>query len=428
MSSAGEYWVGPTIGEGAFGHVVYAVHKTTQRKVAIKVMEASTPTHSRQHHQQQQQQQQQQKTAIILNERRILSLPELKSSKWIVDLWAAFCDDNNESSSSSSSSSSRCVYFVMELATGGDLKGLIERGLNNNTTSTTTTTTSNRTSWRRHSVPHYASQLITAVDFLHSKAGILHCDLKPENVLLDATTGQLRLADFGCALDMKQIQQQQQQQKQKQQSLFPRGTARYSAPEILRAELPSTLTEAVDYWSVGCILHAMLHGRSPFDRDNSEALTVRAIFDYVAADGGSGSGSGSVGGNFSTAAAAAAGSVISDESNTYNNDNGENDNDDHCNADKIVSSATLPTAISTKNDIAGDDDNDPLQLLSQGLLSVIPTDRIGFWTTNVIPLLFLKSHNDDSGEAGNGGSRPGKNSHPFIVTSSKKNILLPIPD
>eukprot|EP00536_Pseudo-nitzschia_multiseries_P005406 jgi/Psemu1/190515/e_gw1.101.140.1 len=254
MSSAADYWVGPTIGEGAFGHVVYAVHKTTKKKVAIKVMEAPTMTRAargRNHNQQQIREQ----TAMILNERRILSLPALKSSKWIVNLWAAFCNGNHQSASS------QYLYFVMELATGGDLQGLIQQAMSSH---------SARESWWRDSIPHYASQLIRAADFLHSR-GILHCDLKPENVLVDASNGDLKLADFGCALDTKQPQPS---------SSFPRGTARYSAPEIVRATAPSALTPAVDYWSVGCILHAMVHGTSPFDK-GSEALTVRAIFDYV---------------------------------------------------------------------------------------------------------------------------------------------------
>eukprot|EP00751_Fragilariopsis_kerguelensis_P003907 CAMPEP_0170811308 /NCGR_PEP_ID=MMETSP0733-20121128/35183_1 /TAXON_ID=186038 /ORGANISM="Fragilariopsis kerguelensis, Strain L26-C5" /LENGTH=92 /DNA_ID=CAMNT_0011167445 /DNA_START=100 /DNA_END=375 /DNA_ORIENTATION=+ len=91
MSSAAEYWVGPTIGEGAFGHVVYAIHKATERKVAIKVMEVPTTSHAAREQRNHHQHQLKQKTAMILNERKILSLPELKASRWVVDLWAAFC-------------------------------------------------------------------------------------------------------------------------------------------------------------------------------------------------------------------------------------------------------------------------------------------------------------------------------------------------
>ena len=245
LPSEDDYWVGPTIGEGAFGHVVYAVHKATEQKVAIKVMEVPNTKQGNLHRQLQQQQ----KTQMILNERRILNLPAIKSSRWTIDLWAAFLGKP---------SSTQCLYFVMKLATGGDLAGLIKRGLES----------SCQPLWRQHSVPYYASQLIQAVEFLHSQ-GILHCDLKPENLLLDATTGNLMVADFGCSLDTSLPLEQNLS--------FPRGTALYAAPEVLRAV--DDLTVTVDYWSVGCILHAMMFGSSPFDR-GSEALTVEAIVGY----------------------------------------------------------------------------------------------------------------------------------------------------
>uniref|UniRef100_A0A7S4AWN8 non-specific serine/threonine protein kinase n=1 Tax=Pseudo-nitzschia australis TaxID=44445 RepID=A0A7S4AWN8_9STRA len=398
MSSAAEYWVGPTIGEGAFGHVVYAVHKTTRRKVAIKVMETSMIAHTarNRHHYQRQLKE---KTAMILNERRILSLPELRSSKWIVNLWAAFCDDSN------TSSDSKFLYFVMELATGGDLQGLIQRAMSS---------PSNRVSWRRDSVPHYASQLIAAVEFMHS-SGVLHCDLKPENVLLDASTGDIKLADFGCALATKQ----------QHQYSFPRGTARYSSPEVLRAKSPSTLTVAVDYWSVGCILHAMFLGKSPFDQ-GLEALTIRAIFDYVA--GGGGQGSNDVHTASTDAASATTRINNRDESEIHGKDNQNNEIKD--NKDATSSNLTLPNEWSSED---GDDSNlYPLYRLLRGLLAVVPDDRTDFWTTNVIPSLDLKLHGESVGDE----DLPRENdTHALTVaattmtnTITDRSILLPIPD
>lgn len=386
-----EYWVGPTIGEGAFAHVVYAVHKATERKVAIKVMEVPTASHAAREQRHHHQHQLKQKTAMILNERKILSLPELKASRWVVDLWAAFCG--------SASSSTRCLYFVMDLATGGDLAGLIHRGLRS----------PDRLSWSRSSVPKYVSQLIAAVDFLHSE-GILHCDLKPENVLLDATTGQLRLADFGCALDTRQ---------KEPQSSFPRGTARYSSPELLRAESPSTLTAAVDYWSVGCILHAMRHGRSPFDR-GSEALTVRAIFGYVAR-GGSRSGSGT--------ASDPPESATRDESKA-NKRFGDSDDDRRIENSSSTNpiNASSPSKQTIENEDR-DDDDDPLQLLSQALLAVVPDKRISAWKNKALPSITLESHDgDDNCEDGDTDPPPETGSQPSLSASVSKSILLPVPD
>ena len=445
MSSAAEYWVGPTIGEGAFGHVVYAIHKATERKVAIKVMEVPTTTtttshrareehrHHLRHHEEHQLKQ---KTAMILNERRILSLPGLKSSKWIVDLWAAFC---GLSSSSSSSFSSRYLYFVMELATGGDLAGLIRRGLLSSSSPSSSSSKDHRFgSWRRSSVPWYASQLIEAVEFLHSR-GILHCDLKPENVLLDATTGHLLLADFGCALDTKQ----QQEPEEPQSLLFPRGTALYASPEILRASSPCVLTVAVDYWSVGCILHAMLHGQSPFDR-GSEALTVRAIVAYAAGE------------KECDCDSAASNATSSDEcesdkccfetSNRNKNDNDDRAIGDSRNRNKNITKNKPPNAIpsterSGENENEDqDDDDDSLQPLSQDLLAVDPDDRISAWKNSVLSFLASNLNSNDrdgDNDDGNylfedGSSDPpsGKDDIPTSVSAcaSNKDILLPIPE
>ena len=363
MPSEEDYWVGPTIGEGAFGHVVYAVHKATERKVAIKVMEV--PTREGSHHRQNQQKQ---KTAIILNERRILSLPELKSSRWTIDLWAAFCGK------ASSSSSSQCLYFVLKLATGGDLAGLIRRGLQSH----------HRRSWLHDSVPWYASQLIEAVEFLHSK-GVLHCDLKPENLLLDATNGHLLIADFGCAIDTNQ------QHHQPIEEPCHRGTALYASPEVLRA---GSLSVAVDYWSVGCILHAMIHGSSPFDH-GSEALTVRAILRYSACDGSRSSWEEGDNTEFCVAS--------SDEIKADNH------------FEDTASEKAFPSIKNEENH-----GQNLMKHLSRDLLVAVPEERISAWKESALSFLSLKSH-DDEGNCDNDDVDPSSR-------NDIKNILLPIPD
>lgn len=373
MSSAAEYWVGPTIGEGAFGHVVYAVHKATERKVAIKVIEIPNKIEEhRLHHQNQLKQ----KTAMILNERKILSLPDLKSSRWIVNLWAFFCDSSS-------------IYFVLELATGGDLNGLIRSGLHS----------SDRCLWRRFSIPRYASQLISAVDFLHNK-GIVHCDLQPGNVLLDGTSGNLKLADFGCAINRKK------HNPEHQQSSYPRGTSCFASPELIRAASPSTITVAVDYWSIGCIIHAMWHGSSPFDR-SSEALTVAAIFRYIdrrksdifVQDEIDKSEYGVSNGSKTTYASL----------DRNNEDNIIEDDISRCPWNEM-------TSTEARTDKRVQDVPDLLQVISQDLLAAIPEDRINTWTNKAIPFLVLYKRDIDPSDDNDG--------QPSLVS---KNILLPVP-
>ena len=394
MSSAAQYWIGPTIGEGAFGHVVYAVHKATERQVAIKVMDVSASLHATREQRRHQQNQTKQKTEMILNERKILSLPELKASKWIVDLWAAFCDPD--------SSASRCLYFVMELATGGDLACLIHRGLNS----------PDRLSWLQFSVPHYGCQLMEAVDFLHSK-GILHCDLKPENMLLDASTGRLRLADFGCSIDTKEPRR----------SLFLRGTARYASPEVLRAVSPSALTFAVDYWSVGCVLHAMIYGHSPFDR-GSEFLTVQAVLEYAADC--------ECGQNKSSNCAAGkqcdpAERVASDEGEAHRSLY-QKDEDCTIEKNKTTNATSTMPLIGKSAEKKELEYHDQLSLLSQSLLAVVSSDRISAWKSIALPFLARKLLDNGNREDGDSDQYLQKDEQSFASACDSKRILLPIPD
>ncbi|KAL3922302.1 MAG: hypothetical protein SGILL_002277 [Bacillariaceae sp.] len=263
MSSASEYMVGPMIGQGGFSHVVYAVHKHSERKVAIKVIEqVSLRRHPW-------------LLQAVMTEKKILQQAsktttkdtQSQSTSWIVELWAAFYDEQQ-------------MYLVLELCSGGDLEGLLLQVFGNENESAEDSTERNtrRKAWFEHSLHYYASQLLQAVNYLHTEKRVLHCDLKPGNCLLDADTGHLKLADFASAIDMAT-----QGQNCSDDSIIPRGTCEYSCLEIIRANSPSSLSEAVDYWSVGCVLHAMSNnGKSPFSRE-SEASTIQAVAGFCTA-------------------------------------------------------------------------------------------------------------------------------------------------
>ncbi|XP_045716930.1 testis-specific serine/threonine-protein kinase 5-like [Phyllostomus hastatus] len=94
-------------------------------------------------------------------------------------------------------------------------------------------------------------QLVSAVAHCHS-AGVVHRDLKCENVLLDGR-GLLKLTDFGFA--------NQSGIKKALLSTFC-GSMAYAAPEILMSKKYSG--EQADLWSLGVILYAMVTGKLPF--------------------------------------------------------------------------------------------------------------------------------------------------------------------
>lgn len=89
--------------------------------------------------------------------------------------------------------------------------------------------------------------LFETLDVMHTKHNIVHRDLKPENLLLaDSNSDKILFADFGFA------------NKVPESGLRTRcGTPAFVAPEIL---LGRPYHQAVDMWSIGCIIFFMLGG------------------------------------------------------------------------------------------------------------------------------------------------------------------------
>uniref|UniRef100_A0A8C7TEI8 Serine/threonine-protein kinase n=1 Tax=Oncorhynchus mykiss TaxID=8022 RepID=A0A8C7TEI8_ONCMY len=101
----------------------------------------------------------------------------------------------------------------------------------------------------------FVSQILQALHHLHFK-NIVHCDLKPENVLLGSSDAfpQVKLCDFGFARIIGE--------KSFRRSVV--GTPAYLAPEVLRNK---GYNRSLDMWSVGVIIYVSLSGTFPFNED-----------------------------------------------------------------------------------------------------------------------------------------------------------------
>jgi hypothetical protein len=110
-------------------------------------------------------------------------------------------------------------------------------------------------------------QLVAAVDAVH-RAGKLHRDVKPANVLVESL-GRVVLLDFGIALDLEDAGAPPQRGIDAGRIL---GTPAYMAPEQGSRD---ALTEAADWYSVGCILFEALTGRLPFEGTAVEMLLAK---------------------------------------------------------------------------------------------------------------------------------------------------------
>lgn len=98
------------------------------------------------------------------------------------------------------------------------------------------------------------TQILDALRYLHDK-NIVHCDLKPENVLTansDSSLPQVKLCDFGFARIIGE--------KSFRRSVV--GTPAYLAPEVLNN---TGYNRTLDMWSVGVIIYVSLSGTFPFN-------------------------------------------------------------------------------------------------------------------------------------------------------------------
>jgi len=144
---------------------------------------------------------------------------------------------------SESIESADSVYLVMELVKGSDLFDVIQ-GLG---------------ALREKVAGSILAQILSALAYMHSR-GIVHHDIKPENVIVDYLSNKVKLTDFGSAREVK--------------SMTPSvaGTINYMAPEIIRnmRGAENTCNSSVDIWSIGVVAYMMLCGVNPFE-NNSKA-------------------------------------------------------------------------------------------------------------------------------------------------------------
>jgi eukaryotic-like serine/threonine-protein kinase len=109
-----------------------------------------------------------------------------------------------------------------------------------------------------------AEQLCEALGGAHAQ-GVVHCDVKPANVLL-AADGMVKVGDFGVARLAESTSQAP--------SATVAGTPRYMSPEQARGRPP---TPATDVYSAGVVLYEMLTGEPPFARGSAVELGLRHV-------------------------------------------------------------------------------------------------------------------------------------------------------
>lgn len=259
----GSYETSKTLGTGAFGTVVLAKKRNSDRQYAIKSISKKNILRS-------------QMGSQVKKEIGIMKSLEHPN---IVQIFEVL-------------SSADYLYIVMDFVSGGELYTKI--------------TKSGRLS--NASCRRYVKQLCSALNYCHSR-NVCHRDIKPQNILLDKNDNVL-LADFGFASIMEvdelgkndvtfgnddgetRTMELSRESNDKHRSMEGQsrmmknmstvcGTMSYMAPEIFNRE--KYTGDKADIWSLGIVIYVLLVGFMPF-KEADEVKSKFSIPSFVSKD------------------------------------------------------------------------------------------------------------------------------------------------
>ncbi len=119
---------------------------------------------------------------------------------------------------------------------------------------------------------HFARQCAEALAAAHAR-GILHCDLKPENIMI-TPANEVKILDFGLAKTLPHSELGPDSDATTSKSTNISGTPSYMSPEILMEQAPD---QRSDIFSLGVVFYEALTGVNPFRADTFVGTTDRIL-------------------------------------------------------------------------------------------------------------------------------------------------------
>jgi serine/threonine-protein kinase len=142
-------------------------------------------------------------------------------------------------------------YIMMELLEGETMTDVLKRG----------------EKLPIKTVLQVALQIASALDYAHSM-GVVHRDIKPDNIIFKAENSSVKIADFGIA------RRSNPEIHEATQAGMILGTPRYMSPEQARGE---SVDGRSDLFSLGVVLYEMLTGHKAFTAESMPTLILQII-------------------------------------------------------------------------------------------------------------------------------------------------------
>jgi len=112
----------------------------------------------------------------------------------------------------------------------------------------------------------YFVQIASAVDYMHNQALVIHHDIKPDNILVDASD-QIKVTDFGISIKLSPGESDVL-------TNYGWGTKSYLPPEAWKSKLDlpecNLFGRCLDMWALGCTFYELVYGVHPFCKSSTD--------------------------------------------------------------------------------------------------------------------------------------------------------------
>ena len=209
------------IASGSSGNVFKGIYKQNKKQVAIKVLKNRYNKEKKD------------KEKIISRIKQEMDISSKLHNINIMETYAYINKNEN------------CNFCVLEYGKNGDLENFMRHLLKRMIISET-------------AVNYFGKQILEGLEYLHKRCKIVHMDIKPGNILIDAGLS-AKIADFSVSCSYAHFEPENLVK-------FPFvGTGKFMPPEIIeKANMKIKESEKIDIYSLGVTLYCLFYGMYPY--------------------------------------------------------------------------------------------------------------------------------------------------------------------
>ena len=226
------------IASGSSGNVFKGIYKQNKKQVAIKVLKNRYNKEKKD------------KEKIFSRIKQEMDISSKLHNINIMETYAYINKNEN------------CNFCVLEYGKNGDLENFMRHLLKRMIISET-------------AVNYFGKQILEGLEYLHKRCKIVHMDIKPGNILIDAGLS-AKIADFSVSCSYAHFEPENLVK-------FPFvGTGKFMPPEIIeKANMKIKESEKIDIYSLGVTLYCLFYGMYPYKLHEVKGKDYDKILDKI---------------------------------------------------------------------------------------------------------------------------------------------------